>query len=209
MDFGLRRAEHGIGGGGQTANKCIAKTGSDVGAEIEDEPPARTGVSTHVDAMDGVGPKLGAEVGNRRELGFSFGLQLMLRLKLTLELKLWLGVKGGAWVRIGVRLGWDLKLGLELERDGAEFESQFVTEDWLPYFNPNPAKGIESKISTQSLDLQAAPYVSFHSVPPETNTPLSLLSLTPSLSPWSHLHPQPSLPVQILKAVILWFVVQQ
>lgn len=78
--------------------------------------PARTGVSTHVDALDGLGPKPGADVGNRRELRFSFAWELMLRFKLTLELKLWLGGKEdlGFVMELGLWLGWDLKLGLEL-----------------------------------------------------------------------------------------------
>lgn len=52
--------------------------------------------------MGAGGPKHGAEVGNRRELRFSFGWGLMLSFKLTLGLKLWVGFKGGAGVRIGV-----------------------------------------------------------------------------------------------------------
>lgn len=78
--------------------------------------PARTGVSTHVDAVEGVGPKPGAGVGNRRGLRFSFGWELMLRFRLTLELKLWLEVKEelGFVTELGLWLGWDLKLGLEL-----------------------------------------------------------------------------------------------
>lgn len=57
--------------------------GLTLGAGIEVASPARIGVSTHVEAMDGAGPKLGAEVGNRRELRFKLGWGLVLRFKLT------------------------------------------------------------------------------------------------------------------------------
>ena len=62
-------------GGGEVGAKCIARTGSDVGAGTKVASPTRisthtgvsTGVSTHVEAMNGDGPRLGAEVENRTE----------------------------------------------------------------------------------------------------------------------------------------------